>query len=351
MSHARSISLGALALLFLAGCAADPPAAPRALAAAPRRSEAPHPTPNGPPASSLTLTLRVAPKPSPLPVSFTADDKPLASFSLTDAGATELPNGVPAPNGGAPANSITFQNVLPGVYHLGIHTPPGIDYGGISCTSSDGSHELVVATHVDASIRVPVRAAVLCTLVAVNPWLTGEMLTYSQFDYGDPSSPAAALVMNKFNLAYPSELDIGDPAHFELQFSDGISVVQYLPDTGGGLPLVSTYFDPTDGDFGYMYGEVLALKLNVDFDDLGLLHGPAALRFGDLRICDLTAAKGLTVRQFLAIASTVIGGGAGSHGITFWNVDDTLVNLDTAFERGAVSPYSTKYLVAAATCP
>jgi len=268
---------------------------------------------------------------------------------LTDAGGGELPNGVPSSAGGGVApNTITFQNVTPGVYNLHVQSPAGLSFQGVSCTSSDGSDPVQPGWRDGAvGIRVPIRAAIACTFLESNPWGNGEMLTYSQFDYGNPSSPAATLVIGHW--PYP-ELDVGDPAHFEIQFSDGVSVVQALPWTSAPLPLIQTYFDP-DQDLGDLRAEVIALKLDVDFDDLGLLRGPAALRFGDLRICDATPAKGLTVRQFVAEASRVIGGGTSSHGLTLDNMQDPRRRTSgSAFPGGLVSPYA-KYLVAAATCP
>jgi hypothetical protein len=59
-------------------------------------------------------------------------------------------------------------------------------------------------------------------------------------------------------------------------------------------------------------GEVSALKLNVDFADAGLIHGAAAIRFGDLLVSNLTATpdlNGLTVRGVLATLNTALSGG------------------------------------------
>jgi hypothetical protein len=61
-------------------------------------------------------------------------------------------------------------------------------------------------------------------------------------------------------------------------------------------------------------GNVLALQLDVDFSDAGVLGGTSGLAFGDLRMCNFTtlsALNGMTVRQYLALVNTLLGGGTG----------------------------------------
>ena len=72
---------------------------------------------------------------------------------------------------------------------------------------------------------------------------------------------------------------------------------------------------------------VLALRLDVDFSEAGLLTHPAGVPFGDLILTNMAnvqitsslsrdygAFDGLTVRQLLAQMETPLGGGGGLDG-------------------------------------
>lgn len=94
----------------------------------------------------------------------------------------------------------------------------------------------------------------------------------------------------------------------------------YLP--SGGLPgvLTSDYLNPSSTSSGAFGGLVVALKLNVDFADAGLLLGSSGILFGDLTLCNLSnymfplpLFDGLSVRQLLGTANTTLGGGSGPY--------------------------------------
>ena len=56
---------------------------------------------------------------------------------------------------------------------------------------------------------------------------------------------------------------------------------------------------------------MVALKLNIDFSDGGLIAGNCRLRFGDLTLCNfdsLPAINHLKVRDFLAVVNSLLGG-------------------------------------------
>ena len=85
----------------------------------------------------------------------------------------------------------------------------------------------------------------------------------------------------------------------------------YLPSSGLPAPLSATLVDPTSSGSGVFGGEVVALRLNVDFSDAGYMPGLLAVALGDLVIHDYAALpeiNGLTVRQFLDQANVTLGG-------------------------------------------
>jgi hypothetical protein len=104
---------------------------------------------------------------------------------------------------------------------------------------------------------------------------------------------------------------------------------------------------------------VVALRLNVDFSDAGLLAGTSGLHFGDLILAnftstmdfglgpvDLTNLNGLTVRQFLADANTAMGGGLAIDDVFYLALVSVQVN--GSFGEGLVSPFAQDHLVAPA---
>ena len=176
-------------------------------------------------------------------------------------------------------------------------------------------------------------------------WQDGDVITYTQFDYGDPANAAAALLEAQFGNLY-TELDVGLPGH-EIQLSDAISVIQYMPDTGPFLePLQAVYFDPQTTEAGDFGADVVALRIDVDLADHGLM---GASTFGDLLFCDATSPlSGQSVRQILATANTLLG--AGTATVTVDQIAPVVTNLTAAFDAGAVSLFAQQH-VFAGSCP
>ncbi len=172
-------------------------------------------------------------------------------------------------------------------------------------------------------------------------------------DYSDAGLTGGAgprLLLANYASVYFSAggvLEVGIPgiAGFSMRFQNVQSVVSYLPATGAPAALTSDLIDPTTSSSGSFGGEVVALKLNVDFDDADLLSGSPAVVFGDLRVCGI-AAEGLndrTVREILAMANTALGGGAA--GVTIAELNSLLVELNAAFLGGSVSTFAQNHLV------
>jgi hypothetical protein len=144
-------------------------------------------------------------------------------------------------------------------------------------------------------------------------FVAGQYVTYTQQSYGATPAPGngAQFVTDHFLPVYgASGLEVGVPgnAGFSMSFTDAINIVAYLPATGSPGPLNSDHTNATSTAAGEFGGDVLALRLNVDFADAGLL-GSAPVHFGDLVLggYGIATLDGLTVRQFLADAELALG--------------------------------------------
>ena len=105
------------------------------------------------------------------------------------------------------------------------------------------------------------------------------------------------------------------------------AVGAYLPAKGGPDSLNADLVNPTDSNSGEFGGQVLTLKINVDFSALGITaNGP----LGALVLCNF----GVTVNQVLADANTALGGGAlPSYVTSISELNDLVTNLNEAFDN------------------
>jgi hypothetical protein len=184
-------------------------------------------------------------------------------------------------------------------------------------------------------------------------WDAGDLITYAQDAWGNAASTAGGLLIANFDTLYPGGVVVGIPgtAGFTMEFGDSLAVLAYLPASGAAGPLTADLIDPMSSSSGVFGGDVLALQLDVNFSDAGLLGGTSGLRFGDLYVCELTtttALNGLTVRQILAIANTVLGGGTGPY--TADELDPVVFALTQAFVGGDPSTFAEQNLFSGG-CP
>jgi hypothetical protein len=185
-------------------------------------------------------------------------------------------------------------------------------------------------------------------------WSDGNMTTYVQSEWGGDASSTTAksLLETDFNSVYAGAfgvLRVGGV--FTMSFDGAPAVEAYLPQTASPGALDATLDDPTTSASGAFGGEVVTLKLNVDFSDAGFLTGPAGLKFGDLTICNsgVTALNGASVRQFLAAANQLLGGGTSTYG-TISDLQPIAVDLNSAFLDGTPSTFAQTSLVNGSSC-
>jgi hypothetical protein len=147
------------------------------------------------------------------------------------------------------------------------------------------------------------------------------------------------------------EVGIPGTSGFSITLTSTDSVLAYLAASGPVDALDGDYGDPTQtpsGDFG---GEVVALRLNIDFSDSSVMVGTSGHLFGDLTVCgviDAPSLNGSTVREVLGVAEEALGGGTTTDPIT--SLDPVVDEINVAFEAGTVTPFANDHLVPGA-CP
>ena len=179
-------------------------------------------------------------------------------------------------------------------------------------------------------------------------WQPGDMRTFTQIDWGDSQSSAGGLLNVNYNALYGGGiLSIGGT--FFAAFTTASSVFAYLPQVTPASTLTASVVNPVTTSSGELGGELLALRLNVDFSSASIISD--AVDLGSLRFCnntDAPALNGQTVNQFLATANNLLGGGGGPFAPS---VAATVAReVNNAFVGGIPSTFAQASLVAGA-CP
>lgn len=184
-------------------------------------------------------------------------------------------------------------------------------------------------------------------------WHDGDLTTYSPGSWGgDPTVDAGATLLEaSFATVYASTfgVTVGSFSGYTMSFTDADSVLRYMAPIGTYAPLNGNTLDPITTASGAFGGAVLALQLNVDFSDAGLLPGTSGLRFGDLileNFSTLPALDGLTVRQFLGDVNVLLGGGSTTFTIADMANTLALQDLEDSFSNGYASDFAEAHLVA-----
>ncbi len=144
--------------------------------------------------------------------------------------------------------------------------------------------------------------------------------TYTQESWGDDclGGNIACLLEQEFDNLYKDFL-IGDPdgrkdgdGVFAATWKKSDKLKKFLPIYGTAGVLTSDEKDPKTLPACVFAGELVAAKLNVDFDDAGLFDGSKCrtdLKLGDLVFVQGVCAEliGMTVRDVIALSDLAIG--------------------------------------------
>jgi hypothetical protein len=176
----------------------------------------------------------------------------------------------------------------------------------------------------------------------------GEFTTYGPAEWVT-NSTANNVLLSDFSSVYNAgggdgTLVVGIGNSISFTGSDGL--FNYLPGVGTAGALVTVYENPTTTSSGAYGGEVVALRLNVDFSAAGFLPGTSGLPFGNLYLTGfgptLAGLNGMTVSQFLTLNETLLGGGSGIY--TIFDIDLLDDQLNTAFDPSSDLSFADAHL-------
>ena len=159
-------------------------------------------------------------------------------------------------------------------------------------------------------------------------------VTFPQTTWGGTpkGTNIAARLTNHFAALYGTNgLRIGTTNG--LTFTNVRAIQLFLPAGGRAASLVRSQVNPLRSEGGSLAGQVLALQLNVDFSNHGLL----ATGFADLRLAPGQPLAGSTVAQVLVRGHAVLGGDATAlpPGVTHAAFATLLDKINKNFETGS----------------
>lgn len=168
----------------------------------------------------------------------------------------------------------------------------------------------------------------------------GDFATFTQGGWGAACSGdnAGCLRDQNFAAVFPGGLILGDQdgvdgdGLFALVLTDAQAVEDFIPEGGPAGALLFDDTDPAGSPAGVLSGQATAAKMNVGFDDAGVLD---ALKANDaFKLGDLVYVAnvdpdlfGLTVREVIELADKVLSGELG----TSVDLDnDTVADVDAS---------------------
>jgi len=151
--------------------------------------------------------------------------------------------------------------------------------------------------------------------------------TYKRDDKGWDGATAGALLTTNFPTLYPAGLTVGGSK--TLKFTSAAAVKTFLPSSGSPKALSASAVNPATSNAGELAGNTIALQLNVDFSNAGILKpGLANLKLKNGKF------GGKTVAQVLATANAVLGGAAPPAGTNVGDVNNAAKTINENYDKG-----------------
>ena len=171
----------------------------------------------------------------------------------------------------------------------------------------------------------------------------GDFCSYTQGGWGSPpngGNPGSILAAN-FDSIY-TDLVVG--TGFAMTFESAPDVENYLP--AGGTPgaLAGNLTNPTSSSAGVFGSQVTSLRVNVDFNDAGIIDGILGSISGLLLQGTGGSLDGQTVAAILAAAEQALGGGALPAGYTLSSLNNLVDELNNAFDNCNPSDWAQIHL-------
>ena len=156
--------------------------------------------------------------------------------------------------------------------------------------------------------------------------------TYTQGGWGaNPSgNNPGMLLSSKFSTVYGSGyVQIGGTR--TARFTSAAAVAAFLPQGGTANVFSASIVNPTSSPAGVFAGQVLALRLSVDFSNAGVTRSG----LGSLRVRSGKLA-GYRVSQVIALANTVIGGTTSAlpSGVSLSDLNGIVDAINNNFDNG-----------------
>ena len=162
----------------------------------------------------------------------------------------------------------------------------------------------------------------------------GGFATYTQGGWGAKPSGnnPGTLLKNNFPTVYPSGVTIGGGK--TLKFTTAKAIETFLPQGGKPAVLKVSATDPKDSAAGEFAGQVLSLRLSVDFSAAGVTK----TGLGSLTVVSGKLA-GYTVTQVLALANAVLGGNTGAlpSGMSISDLNKVVDAINNNFDGGTAN--------------
>jgi hypothetical protein len=227
-----------------------------------------------------------------------------------------------------------FEGLCAGTYKVEVETPYGLELvkpNAPGTTTSNDSNTnpsnvtLSTSSSTDLTVDFGFKKA-------------KKYVTYTQGGWGSPpnGNNPGSLLKNKFSYVLGSYVTIGGTKY--LKFTSAYAIERFLPQGGTPNKLLANATDPTTSAAGVFAGQVLALKLNVEFSNKGVTEtglGSLKLKNGYCGVASCPL-QGKTVNEILAIANSVLGGGALPAGVASISVlNDIVDKINNNFDNGA----------------
>ncbi|MEN6403256.1 MAG: hypothetical protein ABFD94_15060, partial [Armatimonadia bacterium] len=165
-------------------------------------------------------------------------------------------------------------------------------------------------------------------IAAVDTW---PFTTYTQGGWGAKPSGnnPGKLLHNNFEDVYPDGLVIGSLN--TLTFTSAQAITDFLPSGGtAGTLWKKSYTNPTGKtEAGVFAGQVLAMRLGVDFSDAGVTR----TGLGSLKVAKGTF-KGWTVNALLNLCERVLGGDSAGVPYTVSTLNDAATSFNENYDNG-----------------
>ncbi|MGE5458002.1 MAG: choice-of-anchor A family protein, partial [Methanococcaceae archaeon] len=134
-----------------------------------------------------------------------------------------------------------------------------------------------------------------------------------------------------FTTVFPNGLIVGST--YTLTLTSSNAVQNFIPAGSTASKFTRNYVNVTSTDAGVLAGQLVALTLNVKFDEAGKI-GTNSLNLKDL-VINSGVFQGMTVSQFLTIANNIIGGSSTAY--SYSDVNNAATSINENFDNGTVN--------------